>query len=520
MPRSLNRIGVKYGLAFIGVALSLWLVAAADALLVNALRERVDAFSGPFHAATVAVMGAHRDLYQARSAENEYLRYIPGTPESKAAKAAYQQSVEGARQGMARFRAEMAGYPAVLERTEGFAERFQAWRDASQATFDYYDDQNVVRASQQIDRDSLDAFQALGEAYRQASAAVERTTGALAARTAAGIRRQRLVVGGFAGLVGLLAMALALIGPHLMAKAIRQVSRRIGEITRGDGDLTARVDSPRGDEIGELAREFDAFIGRIDTTLQSVRDNAVGVSTAAEDMARGSQDLAARTEQSAANLQQTSASMEQITATVRGTAGATDQAGQLVRSAVDVVRRGQGAMGEVETTMQEISEASARINEIIALIDGIAFQTNILALNASVEAARAGEHGKGFAVVAEEVRTLAGRSGEASRDIRALVDRSAGATDKGAGLVRRAGRTMEEIVASIDRVSQVIGDIGAGAREQNQGIDQVNTAVAELDAMTQHNAAMVEQGSAAADAMRRQAAVLADLIAGFRLTGS
>ncbi len=311
---------------------------------------------------------------------------------------------------------------------------------------------------------------------------------ALEEETLAQVARQQTLVIGFAVVVGLMAVAVALIGPHLMSKAIRQVSQRIREITQGDGDLTARIDSHRRDEIGELAAEFNAFIDRIDTTLQSVRDNALGVNRASDEIAQGSQDLASRTEQSAANLQQTSASMEQITTTVRNTSDAARQAEGMAQSTVDVARRGQEAMREVETTMEEISDASAKINEIIAMIDGIAFQTNILALNASVEAARAGEHGKGFAVVAQEVRTLAGRSGDASREIRELVDRSVTSTQNGAGLVKNAGRTMEEIVESIDKVTRVISDISTGAQEQSQGIGQVNTAVTELDTMTQHNA--------------------------------
>ena len=517
MLRPLNRINVKYALAFIGVALSLWLVVLADALLVNTLRERLDAFSGPLHDATVAVMGAQRDLYQARSAENEYLRYIPGMPESRAAKASYQAMADEVERQLVRFRQALADYPAVLASAEGVEADFAAWREASRATFDFYDDQNVVRATQQIDRDSLARFEALGERLGGASRAVTARALDLAAATAGEIRQQRLIVGLFAGVVGLLAVVVALVGPHLMSRAIRRLTRRIDEITDGDGDLSARIDSPRRDELGDLARSFNGFIERIDTTLQAVRDGAHGVHRASDEIARGGQELASRTEQSAASLQQTSASIEQITTTVRHTADAAGQAEGLTRETLEVTRRGRAAMGKVEGAMDEISAASSRINEMVALIDGIAFQTNLLALNASVEAARAGEHGRGFAVVAGEVRTLAARSGDAAREIRELVARSVASTGDGVGLTRDAGRTMEAIVASIERVTGVIAGISAGAREQSQGIGQVNTAVSELDALTQHNAALVEESSGAAGALRQQARALTGLVAGFRL---
>ncbi|MCC4307866.1 MAG: methyl-accepting chemotaxis protein [Alcanivorax sp.] len=513
-----NRINVKYGAAFIGVALALLVVVTANAMLVNTVKNRMVEVAEVFNQALALTVNADRDLYQARIAEMSYLATVPDTPEAEAQRQAWQENADQARDRLKRVAELLAPYTDTNEQLARFQDLYAAWRENSGQVFALYDDQDIGGAMEMIDGGSMDAFQALRGFYDETGTAVEQRVQALEADTLAQVNRQQALVIGFAAVVGLAAIAIALIGPHLMSKAIRQVSARIREITDGDGDLTARIESSRRDEIGELADQFNAFIERIDTTLQSVRRNALGVHRASDEIAQGSQELASRTEQSAANLQQTSASMEQITTTVRNTSDSAGQADRLAHTTVDVARRGQQAMRDVESTMEEISASSAKINEIIALIDGIAFQTNILALNASVEAARAGEHGKGFAVVAQEVRTLAGRSGDASRDIRELVDRSVSSTRSGADMVKNAGRTMEEIVDSIEQVTRVIGEISAGASEQSQGIGQVNTAVSELDAMTQHNAALVEESSAAAESMRHQAEALARLIAGFRLS--
>ncbi len=209
--------------------------------------------------------------------------------------------------------------------------------------------------------------------------------------------------------------------------------------------------------------------------------------------------------------------MEEITSTVQNNAEHAQQADQLVRASAEVARQGKESMELVETTMEDIRSASAKIAEIVALIDGIAFQTNILALNASVEAARAGEHGRGFAVVAQEVRTLAQRSANAAQDIRQLIDDSVARTQHGAEIVHKAGATMQEIFASITKVNDVIAEISAGSREQSIGIHEVNAAVSQMDTMTQQNAAMVEHNSDTSTAMRDQAERLTRLINTFVL---
>ncbi|QOR37777.1 HAMP domain-containing protein [Billgrantia diversa] len=337
------------------------------------------------------------------------------------------------------------------------------------------------------------------------------------AQSAASLRRAIL----FSSLLGLgLFVGVAIVSIWLVRRTvapIRRTAEAMRDIAKGQGDLTRRLKVESRDEIGELASQFNAFVSRMQDTLRDVRRSTASVNQAAEEIAQGSDELATRTEQAAANLQETSASMEEITATVNHSTESAEQANQLVVATSQVARDGESAMQRVERTMADIDASSSRIAEIVSLIDGIAFQTNILALNASVEAARAGEHGRGFAVVAQEVRTLASRSGEAAKEIRALINTSVAHARDGSEIVQRAGATMQEIVSSVARVSDVIAEISAGAREQNAGIGQINTAVAEMDTMTQQNAAMVQQTSTAAAEMRRHAQHLGDLIGTFVL---
>ncbi|MGO1626662.1 MAG: methyl-accepting chemotaxis protein, partial [Halomonadaceae bacterium] len=302
-----------------------------------------------------------------------------------------------------------------------------------------------------------------------------------------------------------------------LVRPINQTASAMRDIAQGRGDLTQRLDVTTDDEIGALAEQFNAFVERMQTTLVNVRRSVYEVHHAANEMAQGSEELASRTEQAAANLQETSSSMEEITSTVNHSSESAQQANQLATSTVTVARQGGEAMTEVEQTMGNLNDSAARIGEIITMIDGIAFQTNILALNASVEAARAGEHGRGFAVVAQEVRDLASRSANASSEIRGLIDTATTYTRQGSETVQRAGATMREIVDSVIRVTDVIAEISAGAREQNAGISQVNTAVTEMDTMTQQNSSMVQQTSSTAEAMRDQAARLSELVDTFVL---
>nr|WP_298374090.1 methyl-accepting chemotaxis protein [uncultured Halomonas sp.] len=517
MTKHLNKISVKYAVAFIGVALSLMAAVTVVLFLVGTVKERMMEFSGTFNNATSDILNADRDLYQAHVATLEYLSEEPGTKKAQVQLDDYRDNAEQAYERMLDFASILAGYPEIVAKLSAFETLYKNWTQQAELVFSLHDGGRLEEAEAQLEGPTSKAFDSLRDVYDAGGEAAAAKVDELETATLAKIKTQQYSVIVFTLLVFIGAVAIALGGPLMMSRAIREITHRIKEIAEGDGDLTARINSKRKDEIGELASQFNAFVTRIDRTLQSVRASTHGVHHAADEIAKSSQDLSSRSEQAASNLQETSASMEEITATVNNTAESAQQANQLVQSTADVARQGREAMERVEKTMDEISASAAQINDIITMIDGIAFQTNILALNASVEAARAGEHGRGFAVVAQEVRTLASRSGDASKNIRELIDTSVTRTESGAALVKSTGKTMQEIVDSIRRVTDVIGEISAGTKEQSLGIGQVNTAVGELDAMTQQNAAMVEQSNAAAGEMREQAERLNGLIASFRL---
>jgi methyl-accepting chemotaxis protein len=256
---------------------------------------------------------------------------------------------------------------------------------------------------------------------------------------------------------------------------------------------------------------------RIEGAIATVRASTDSIATASGEIAQGSGDLSQRTEQTAGNLQATAGSMQVLTAQLGQAGTAAGLADQLATSARQVAQRGGAVVEQVVSTMQDIHSSSRQIGDIIGVIDGIAFQTNILALNAAVEAARAGEQGRGFAVVAGEVRNLAQRSAEAARQIKVLIGSSVERVEAGSQLVDEAGRTMKEIVGSVQRVSDIIGEISGTARAQTEGIGQVNGAIVQLDAMTQQNAALVEESAAAAESLRDQAHRLAQAVSMFHV---
>jgi methyl-accepting chemotaxis protein len=323
------------------------------------------------------------------------------------------------------------------------------------------------------------------------------------------------------GVMGLVAVLMCL-GSWFLVRTICTPLRGVVETAQsiGQGDLTVHIDTQRGDELGQVLSALAQMRDSLGTMVGQVRRSTDNISVASSEVAMGNQDLSSRTEQAAANLQTTASSLEELTATVAQSADAARQANQLATSASEVAQRGGSVVSQVVATMEDINNSSKKIADIISVIDGIAFQTNILALNAAVEAARAGEQGRGFAVVASEVRSLASRSAEAAKEIKSLISASVERVETGSRLVRDAGATMHEIVSSVQRVSDMIGEITTAAAEQSGGISQVNESVSMLDQMTQQNAALVEEGAAAAESLKEQAVSLAKAMERFKLAMS
>ncbi|WP_295938912.1 methyl-accepting chemotaxis protein [uncultured Xanthomonas sp.] len=286
------------------------------------------------------------------------------------------------------------------------------------------------------------------------------------------------------------------------------------------GDLTARMHGDFRGVFAQMRDDANATAEQLAGIVGRIKHSAVSINAAASEIAAGNDDLSRRTEQQAASLEETAASMEELTSTVRQNAEHARQANQLAAGAASVASQGGDVVGQVVTTMSGIEDASRRIADIISVIDGIAFQTNILALNAAVEAARAGDQGRGFAVVASEVRTLAQRSASAAKEIKSLIDDSVSRVAEGSVLVDRAGKTMTEIVTSVQRVTDIMGEISAASQEQSAGIEQVNQTVTQMDESTQQNAALVEEASAAARSMEQQAVELSQAVALFKLDAS
>ncbi|WP_295984072.1 methyl-accepting chemotaxis protein [uncultured Variovorax sp.] len=306
----------------------------------------------------------------------------------------------------------------------------------------------------------------------------------------------------------------------MLARSITQPLRQAETIAQAisEMDLTGRPQSGyANDETGHLLRALDQMRGALQGSLAQVHGVVASVSTASSQIAVGNQDLSSRTEEQASSLEQTAASLEELTSTVKQNADNARQANQLATSASEVAARGGSVVFQVVETMGSINASSRKVVDIIGVIDGIAFQTNILALNAAVEAARAGDQGRGFAVVASEVRSLAQRSAAAAKEIKSLIGDSVEKVEEGSRQVADAGRTMEEIVGSVKRVTDIMGEISAASQEQTSGIEQINQAVTQMDQTTQQNAALVEQASAAAQSLQEQAGSLSLIVGKFRL---
>ncbi|BEP95257.1 HAMP domain-containing protein [Acidovorax sp. sif1233] len=337
----------------------------------------------------------------------------------------------------------------------------------------------------------------------------------------AGVESRTSTMSAFIGIGLLLGLAVLIPLTFFSVRSITGSLRQAQELADriASGDLSRDVEAMNQDEVGQLVAAMGRMQDALRGLVRQVQDTAGNISTASSEIASGNHDLSHRTEQTAANLEETASSMEMLTSTVQQSAQSSRQASDFASTAAEVAARGGTVVSQVVTTMDQITTSSRKIADITGVIDSIAFQTNILALNAAVEAARAGEQGRGFAVVASEVRSLAQRSAEAAKEIKGLISSSVERVEDGSRLVSQAGQTMTEIVSSVRRVSDIIGEITASSAEQSDNIGQISQAVSQLDQMTQQNAALVEQSTAASESLREQAVQLTSAVRQFKLQG-
>ncbi|WP_326540714.1 methyl-accepting chemotaxis protein [Pseudorhodoferax sp.] len=368
------------------------------------------------------------------------------------------------------------------------------------------------------------ATERLGVLYEEHRVAIDKVVALATERVARDEEQARALIRRDSALmlgIMLVAMVAAVLVALAVARSITAPLRHAVKVAKvvASGVLNSRIRVRYQDEPDQLLRALQEMNGSLQRIVGEVRSGADNIATATSEIARGNDDLSMRTERQASALQQTAAAMEQLTSTVRQNSDSARQANQLVQTAAEVAQRGGRAVSEVVQTMQSINASSKKVVEIISVIDGIAFQTNILALNAAVEAARAGEQGRGFAVVASEVRSLAQRSAGAAKEIKALINDSVQQVEAGSTLVARAGSTMDEVVHSVERITGIMAEISAASAEQISGLEQINTAITEMDSTTQQNAALVEEAAAAASSLRSEAHKQAHVVGIFQLDG-
>jgi methyl-accepting chemotaxis protein len=450
---------------------------------------------------------------------------------------------------LAEFRMVTATAPSEIEHAQTLVDgNFVAYRSAMSAYEKYMTEPEAKIAYSDIQRlmvQHLDLdrqLRALVTDHKQAEAAafilgpvsttrdaIEKDIKAIVDVNLAGVEREgdaanQAHARAVALVIGLIVVAVAVaIGMVLIIA--RSLARQLGGEPReavalaseiAAGNLRVAVRLKAGDR-SSLMYSLGAMKEQLTTIVQGIKTSGESISVAADEIAQGNTDLSQRTEEQAASLEETASSMEQLTSTVRQNADNAKQATTLATTASGIAQRGGEEVSRVVETMHRIAESSAKVAEIISVIEGIAFQTNILALNAAVEAARAGEQGRGFAVVASEVRTLAQRSASAAKEIKALISESVNRVDVGSKLVEEAGSTIDQIVQSVKRVTDIMGEISSASQEQSTGIEQVNQAVSQMDQVTQQNAALVEEASAAAHSMAEQAQALREAVAVFKV---
>jgi methyl-accepting chemotaxis protein len=331
------------------------------------------------------------------------------------------------------------------------------------------------------------------------------------------IQSLTIKISGVAMAILIIILSASLLLANTITKPLKATLAMLQDIAAGEGDLTKRLDIKSKDEVGQVADEFNRFVETIHELVLSVRESATQLNHAVNEISIGNQNLSSRTQDQASAIEETSSAIEEMTSSVKINAKHASEANKLSRSTADIAHQGETVMERSVKAMEEVTTSSKRIVEIIDLVNSIAFQTNLLALNAAVEAARAGEAGRGFAVVAGEVRSLAGKSAKAAKDIQSLITDSTSKIDQSSALAQESGRLLADIVSNVEKVADTVAEISAMGNEQAQGIDEVNRAMIQMDDGVQQNAALVEEAAAASEEVAAQANNLLDLVRRFRL---
>lgn len=515
-------VKVKLSLAFGGLAFMVLLVSGFAIKTLGDADTRFSSFVGGINARALAAAGV-RTAVERRAIAARNLVLVSSPEDIQHEKELVTKAHEDVTSTLAELKrlGKDPGVPEEAHRMIAEIDRVeQSYAPVALGIVDLALKGSREEASNRIVKDCRPLLEALNRAAQEYSLYTStRSQEMVAAGEAEYIAQRKLLIGACLLIVAIAVVAGILITQSL-TRALGGEPAELGEAAHrvATGDLNpvpGATNAPQGSVLASLG-EMQASLVQV---VSRVRQGSESVSTASAEIAQGNQDLSSRTESQASALEETAASMEQLSSTVRQNADNAKQANQLAQSASGVAVQGGEVVSQVVETMKEINNSSKKIADIISVIDGIAFQTNILALNAAVEAARAGEQGRGFAVVASEVRSLAGRSAEAAKEIKVLISASVERVEQGTVLVDQAGTTMAEIVGSIKRVSDIVGEISAASSEQSAGVAQVGEAVSQMDQATQQNAALVEEMAAAATSLRGQAQELVQTVAVFQYLG-
>ncbi|MFT3814620.1 MAG: methyl-accepting chemotaxis protein [Acidovorax sp.] len=507
------RIGVKLGWAFTAVVLLSVLLGALSVVQLGRMHANTEDVSGNW-LPSIEVLGNMRATANRLRASEVGMTLAADAAERER----LVQDVANVIKLMAD--QEQAYAPMVTPRETAAYEDFKKYRasylETQKQLLALVKEDSFAKAVKLLYGDSQKSFIAMAETIGKLVKINSEGAAEAFKESQAAYDSARGIVIGVLAVSVIVAVALAVWVTRLITVPVGQAVQAAREIA--GGNLGVQIQAQSKDETGQLLQTLTDMRDKLASVVSGVRRNAESVATASAQIASGNNDLSARTEEQASALEQTAASMEELGSTVRQNADNARQANQLAMSASTVAQQGGDVVAQVVDTMRGINDSSRQIADIIGVIDGIAFQTNILALNAAVEAARAGEQGRGFAVVAGEVRSLAQRSAEAAKEIKGLITASVERVEQGTQLVDKAGETMTEVVSSIRRVTDIMGEISAASSEQSQGVAQVGEAITQMDQATQQNAALVEESAAAADSLKSQAQELVGAVAVFKLS--